>query len=97
MKNKLNNIYLGLIAGFLFPLISMLVLRWIKYNRYTLNEYIEFLNQINVLTKVLSLSVLPNLLIFFVFIWTNKLLSARGVLMATIIFTALIIGIKFIF
>lgn len=96
MKNKLDRLQLGLVAGFLFPLMTLVILHQIKYGELSVKEFVDFLKQLAVLTKVLSLSVVPNLLIFFIFIWTNKLRSARGVLMATIIFTFLIIGIKVI-
>ena len=97
MKSKLNNIYFGLGVGICLPVISLIALHQIKYYYYTIAEFIDLLNKVDVLTKILSLSVIPNLLIFFIFIWTNKLLSARGVLLSTIIYAILIFILKFLF
>ena len=97
MKTKLNNIYLGLVAGISLPIISLVILHQVKYHHYSIVEFMNLLNRVDILTKVLSLTVVPDLLVFFVFIWTNKLLSARGVLLSTIIYAFLIFVIKFLF
>ena len=45
--------------------------------------------------KLISICVFPNLLAFFIFIWTNYLKSARGVLLATFIYAFIIFIGKF--
>ncbi len=96
MTKKLDKLSLGLILGIFCPIVCILFLYQIKYNTRSIKEFMEMLSQIQILTKVLSLSIIPNLLLFFIFIWTNKLLSARGVLLSTIIYAFLIFSIKFI-
>lgn len=48
--------------------------------------FIRYLYGGDTFLPILSLCVVPNLLIFFTFIWTNRDKSARGVLLATIIY-----------
>lgn len=90
MKKKYNKLLAGLTLGILFPVASMILVYFFRYNASGIIELLRFLNQMGILTKVLSLSVIPNLLLFFVFIRTDKLLSARGVLFSTLIWAALI-------
>jgi hypothetical protein len=47
------------------------------------------------LSKLLSLSAIPNLLLFFVFIWTNRPFSARGVIFATLVVALVMLVLKF--
>ncbi|NOZ48206.1 MAG: hypothetical protein GXO79_15735 [Chlorobi bacterium] len=96
MKDKINNLYIGLVIGLVLPLISLLLLYIFKYESYTFNGFINLLKQFHILTQVLSLSVLPNLMAFFIFIWLNMLKAARGVLMATFIGAFIIFGLKLI-
>jgi hypothetical protein len=48
------------------------------------------------LPKILSLMVIPNLLVFFIFIWTDHLYTARGVLAATVFDALVIMALKFL-
>ncbi|TCO07323.1 hypothetical protein [Natronoflexus pectinivorans] len=86
-KNWKNNQITGLIIGFIVPLIAS----WLIYQfRYTgAGTYIEFLSKLNEwdsLGKLLSLSVIPNLLFFFIGLKMEWMKSARGVLTATMIY-----------
>jgi len=91
MKYSLNNLYLGLISGLLIPVIALLIFYLSTYNNQSFIEYLNHLISINIVTQLVSLCVVPNLLLFFIFIWTNKLYSARGVLFSTIIYTIIVI------
>ncbi|MBI5539283.1 MAG: hypothetical protein HY951_04440 [Bacteroidia bacterium] len=45
-------------------------------------------------SQILSLAVIPNVAVFFIFIWTNKLSAAKGVLAATIVMALVVFGLK---
>lgn len=55
-------------------------------------SYLRYLNGGGTFLPILSLCVIPNLLTFFIFIWTKRDKSAKGVLMATFAF-AIYVGI----
>lgn len=95
MKYSLNNLWLGITSGMLLPIISLVIFYLSTYKNLGFIEYIKQLVSMNVVTQLVSLCVVPNLLLFFIFIWTNKLYSARGVLFATIIYTIIVFIIKF--
>ncbi|MGM0503090.1 MAG: hypothetical protein ACQESQ_00630 [Bacteroidota bacterium] len=94
-RTKLNNFTLGLILGFLAPIVTMLIVYYSKFTQYFFTELIDYLIDTQVFTKIVSLCVIPNLILFFVFIWLNYLYSARGVLMATIVFAIFVFVTKF--
>lgn len=85
MESKYNSQALGFITGLILPVISFLVIFLIMSGTYSLQEYLNRLVSFHILTKFLSLSVIPNLLLFYFFIWKNFQYSYRGVVGATII------------
>jgi len=97
VKSKKNNVQLGLLLGLLIPTLTFILVYYVKFDAITFREFVVLLNSRAVFTQVLSLCVLPNLLVFFIFIWTNRMLSARGVLIATFVCTLLILSLKIIF
>jgi hypothetical protein len=96
MKSKVNNVCLGIILGILVPAITVLLAYKIRFNQYEMNEFFSLLVQKKLLSSLLSLCVIPNLLVFFIFIWLNHLYSARGVLLSTFIVGFIIVGAKFL-
>jgi hypothetical protein len=87
---------LGLILGLLAPVIAIAIMYVFKYNDISLTEYLNFVLRPQILAFLITLFVFPNLGLFFLFIWKNFLLSARGVLFATFIYAFIIIGLKYI-
>lgn len=97
MKSRytFNNFTLGLVLGILAPIVTMLIVYFSRFTQYIFTELIDYLINTQVFTKIVSLCVIPNLILFFVFIWLNYLYSARGVLMATIVFAIFVFVTKF--
>ncbi len=93
---KYNNLRIGLILGFLAPLLGFIVIYAVAFRGMNLSEYVDLLIYNKKLSSIISLSVIPNLLLFFIFIWLNYLYSARGVLASTLIFALLVVLTKFI-
>jgi len=91
---NLNSLIFGLVAGLVLPVVTFALIGLIGH-RGSLSDFISVLGQIDHIASVISLSVIPNLLIFFVFIWTNRLLAARGVLFSTFIFAAVMLIFKY--
>ena len=94
--SRYDDVRLGLAAGLIVPLITILVFYLVRFNHLSLVEFFSTMISRNILSSLLSLCVIPNLLVFFIFIWTNMLYLARGVLMATFVFAAVILIVKYI-
>lgn len=69
---------------------------WIVKSDSTLAEFLVQFQQLQMLSKVVSLSTIPNLLLFFLFIWTNRNFSARGVIFSTLLLAFLMLILKFV-
>jgi len=94
MNSKLNSLATGLLVGVIGPLITLVAIYLITTSELSLRGYINQLIFFKVYTHIISLSVIPNLLTFFIFIWLNKLRSARGVLLATILLALILLGLR---
>ena len=95
MENKwANKQYIGLIAGLIFPLIvSFMIYKTRYFGGDSYYKFIQTLISFHSFGKLLSISVFPNLLLFFGAIWSNRLLAARGVLMATVLYALATIAV----
>ena len=97
MKELLKKNYIGAFLGLIFPLLSVFIFYKIQYSYYTLTEFINMAFNLGIHLKIISLGVFTNLVLFFIFIWSNYLQTARGVLLATFIYAITIFAIKLIF
>jgi len=95
MKSKVDSIKLGLFLGILAPALTMLIIYFIQFSSYDLNELVHMLVVKKVFTKIVSLCVIPNLALFFFFLNKNYYRSARGILTATFIFAIFVFITKF--
>jgi hypothetical protein len=93
-KPKYDSIVLGTILGLLTPIIVFFIYYLIVYRGMNLFAFVHYLSGGGIFLPILSLCVVPNLLIFFVFIWTKRDKSARGVLQATFVYAIYICIMK---
>jgi hypothetical protein len=94
-EKRFNTVLTGLVPGILLPSLTMLVI-WKVKSGLGLIEFLVQFQQLHMLSKLISLSVIPNLLLFFLFIWTNRNLSARGVIFATLLLAFVMLILKFV-
>ncbi|MFA6126029.1 MAG: hypothetical protein WC699_01885 [Bacteroidales bacterium] len=95
-REKFNNIWIGAAAGIILPLIALTCYYFARYSDLSLINFIKVYQNLGILTHIISLAVLPDLLLFFLFIRMNYLKSARGVLLATFLFTFVVLCIRFL-
>ncbi|RPI44538.1 MAG: hypothetical protein EHM46_02735 [Bacteroidetes bacterium] len=84
----------GFIPGLLIPVAGLAIFWSARYH----GGFFEFLGdfqRLNTLSKILSLATIPNLLLFFIFIWTDRTFSARGVIFATLVLALVMLVLKF--
>ena len=92
----IDKTWLGFILALLAPIITLAIVFVYKFDNYTLDEFIDFLKSMHIMSKLFSLCVIPNLGLFFLFIWGNLLRGSRGVLAATFVVTFAIIVVQYI-
>ncbi len=97
MKSKINSTTLGLIIGILVPILSILLVFAVKFQaEMSLKAFMDSLLVHRIYTKVMALGVyFGNIVFFFLFIKTDLLKAARGVLLATILYSLAIMVFRF--
>ena len=91
----INQNFIGFFVGVIAPFVafSVFVLFYLDLDLFlTINE----VSKSEKLPHIISLSLLINLLIFFMKIMTRREQAARGVLGATIFYAFIIVYLKFI-
>ncbi len=87
----------GLLLGIIFPLLGLLVVYFVKYSHDSFIAFFQSLSQnFSAAALMLSLSLFANLIPFIYY--TNKRLdqTAKGVLIATMLYAVLIILLKYV-
>lgn len=96
MFKSWNKQWIGYLLGALLPIITLVVEFFTIYRGTKFFAFFEIAWLRGNLPAILSLALIPNMLLFFIFIWLNRLKSAQGVLGATIMLAILVIIIKFV-
>ena len=96
MKSKFDKFQIGFLTGLILPSLLMLAYWQSKYSYMDIGKFIEFTSMGQIHVKLISLFTAVNLGLFFLFIWRNYNLAARGVLGATFIYTFLVLIMKFL-
>jgi hypothetical protein len=97
MKDKFDNILTGTLAGVIAAFVFLLAFYFIKFSNASFSLYLSLITSSKMLSPLISLSGIPNLLIFFLFLNRKKYKSAKGVILATFILVLAVIIIKIAF
>jgi hypothetical protein len=89
-RTKYDNRLLGLSLGIIVPIITF-ILFYLYRNPVSFKLFYDQVLTINIISRLVSLCVIPNLLVFFIFIWTNRYKSAHGVIGATFVFAIVVL------
>jgi hypothetical protein len=94
-KKKFDTVWIGALVGLAIPLLVLYCFYLFNYSHLSFFQfYSNVLLANSILLPSISLCVVSNLLVFFIFIWINRYYSARGVLLATMIYTGLVVAKK---
>lgn len=95
LKINLDSLPLGILLGILAPAIAFFSYYFINYRYMSSGEFINFLALAKTSSALVSLCVLANLLLFYIFIQAEKYLSAKGILLSTFLYGGLVVYLKF--
>ena len=93
-NKRFDNMWWGLVPGIVLPMTVLIIIWAVKFDGGLLDFLAEFQHS-GLLSKIISLSAIPNLLLFFLFIWTDRTFSSRGVIFATLVLAFLMLVLKF--
>jgi hypothetical protein len=95
--NVFDKIYIGLALGMIVPLIVFFFYFLFRHGNVEFFRYLGLLHRYGLLFKVISLCVLVDLPVFYIFIQFKYWRSARGVVMSCFLYAFLVAGYTFIF
>ncbi len=96
MKNiDFDKTWIGFFIGLIAPCGAFVLFYLIKYRYMSVDRYIEFMKIGDIYTPIISLCVLVNLGIFYLFLNKEKFNGAKGVIASTFVWAALIVYLKF--
>ena len=94
---KFNNFWIGTLIGITIPPVAIILFHLnFSPKSFSFTDLYNYSRYLGLTASIISLCVIPNLLSFFVFIWTEKYLSARGVVFSTLAYVILVVIIKFL-
>jgi hypothetical protein len=94
-EKKFDTLLTGLIPALILPALT-LVGFWIVKSDRGFVDFLVYFQEMKLLSKVVSLTAIPNLLLFFLFIWTKRNFSARGVIFSTFLLAFVMLILKFV-
>jgi hypothetical protein len=104
-KTFYNTFWFGITTGILIQALAFFFILVLNKSLigYTERSAFEFLNYLldyeagtsEVIPKLLSLAAIADLALFFLYIWTEQLKSARGVIASALILGLVIVYLKF--
>lgn len=98
-KKKYDSLPLGLAIGLISPLVGFVIygLLWSTYFKKPFDYFVQniFVGVDTFQSSIVTLSLIFNLVPFFVFLRSNRYRSGRGVLMALFIYVPVVLYLHF--
>jgi len=95
-RRKNDRVAVGFVTGMLLPFLIFVVIYLVRNPDVPVFHYLSGLWQFNLLLKIMSLCVFPNLLIFLLYIRRKMDYAARGVLAATFVYALFVLISKIV-
>jgi len=95
-RNRFDRIFSGWLLGTIVPLVIFMIIYEVKYSEIEFSLYMRNLWNMKLFLKILSLCVFPNLGFFLLFYRMKYDMAARGVIMATFMYTFMVLIAKLI-
>jgi len=96
-RSVVNNFPLGLAFGIVIPILTLIFINAEANRHLDLFEFLTRLHKNAKLASLFSLCAIPNLGLFFLFMWKNNYRTVKGIMMATVLMVILVYALKFYF
>jgi len=92
---RYDKFIVGFIPGMIAPLLGVVLFYAAKFNHLTFQEYLVFVKLPYIFSPMMSLGVVMNLFVFFLFISRDYYRAARAVIFSCILYSIPILWVKF--
>ncbi len=96
MSRRWNRFWIGLALGVALPLVVFLFVYLFGYSETPFGEFLQYAFKMRALPKIFSLCVIPNLIIFYIFLNKEFWYATRGIIAATFLCTLVVVAVKFL-
>lgn len=92
---KKDNLKLGLLLGFIFPIIVFFIIYLLRFSAYPFDRFLQLLSGENrLITFFGTWCMVANIALFTVYVNTNRYQTSKGVFGITLIYGVLILLLK---
>lgn len=92
---KKDDLKLGLVLGFVTPVLGMFAYYFIQFRLFTLKEFFTvMLEQKSLMSGIISISLIANAVVFTIYINKQIDKTARGIFIATCIYALVALAVK---
>ena len=92
---KRDNLKLGLLLGFVGPLLGLVIIYFLKFSSVSFIDFLdEFINNNKLITSIGALSLLANIVLFTFYINTHRDSTAKGIFLITLLYGVAILLLK---
>lgn len=91
MNRLSDNFFIGLFLGIIVPVIAFSIFSTVNFPDRSIVDTLSFYKKGSVLTHVISLSVLANLIVFFLFLNNKKEKTARGIIGGSFVYVFVVL------
>jgi hypothetical protein len=96
IPEKYDKLSTGIITGFLLPFLVGFIIYLFSAHGYSIHAYMLKIAKSDIITHSISICVFPNVFAFLLFNRYDMLRASKGVLGMTIIWAAVVFGVKFL-
>jgi hypothetical protein len=94
VTDKYDTLITGIIAGLVLPLLTVLIMFLVAKGDPSLREWLRKIADAGIVSKIITLCVIPNVIMLLIFNHFDMLRASRGVLGITIAWAVLVFGEK---
>jgi hypothetical protein len=93
---KKDNFILGIILGFLAPMLGVVIFYFVKFSAFSFKDFLEVLVLWkSFFTAVITVSLIADAALFTIYINTDRDKTARGIFAATMVYTIICLVLKY--
>ena len=96
VKDKYDKLSTGFITGLALPLLTAVIMYMLAKGEPSLSEWLRKIADAGIISKIITLCVIPNVIIFVIFNYFDMVRATRGVLGITFAWAVLVFGEKLI-
>jgi hypothetical protein len=86
----------GILSGLILPILIALIVFLFAKGDPSLHSWLRRIAEADIVTHVITLCVFPNVLLFLLFNYFDMLRASKGILGITIVWAAIVFGVKFL-